>query len=238
MSVLKKYGVGSLLSAYNTNPKVGKNEKLGVAGAVLHLAPANVSGYEVCPGASDGCRAACLHYAGNPAHANAKTKARIARTKMYFEDREAFMEQLVKEIATHVKRAARLGLQPAVRLNGTSDIVWERKKCAGKANVMEHFPELQFYDYTKLYRPVDISNYHLTFSLSEKNVDKAKSAIAAGWNVAAVFAGGLPEQYLGLPVIDGDETDYRPADPQGCVVGLKVKGVKGKADESGFVLVL
>src|ERR1041384_383016 len=103
---------------------------------------------------------------------------------------------------------------------------------------MEHFPELQFYDYTKLYRPVDISNYHLSFSLSEKNVDKAKSAIAAGWNVAAVFAGGLPEQYLGLPVIDGDETDYRPADPQGCVVGLKVKGVKGKADESGFVLVL
>lgn len=229
----------TLLSAYNANPKVAKNEKLGKAGAVLHLAPANMSGYEVCQGASDGCRAACLHYAGNPAFANNKTKARVARTKMLFEQRDAFMAQLHKEITAHVKRSKKLGLDPVVRLNGTSDIIWERKKCGDYPNIMAAFPDVQFYDYTKLYRPVDISNYHLTFSLSENNQDKAQAALDAGWNLAVVFqAKALPDTFMGLPVIDGDETDYRPADPKGCVVGLKVKGPKGKADTSGFTVLL
>lgn len=228
----------TLLTAYNANSKVAKNEKLGVAGTVLHLAPANISGYEVCQGSSQGCRDACLHYAGNPAYFNNKTKARIARTKLFFEDRDTFMAQLHKEITAHVRKAHRLGLKPAIRLNGTSDIVWERKPVLDKPNIMAHFPDVQFYDYTKLFRPHDVPNYHLTFSLSETNVDKAHAAIASGWNIAAVFSGGLPKQYLGLPVIDGDETDYRPADPKGCVVGLKVKGPKGKSDDSGFVLLL
>jgi hypothetical protein len=228
-----------LLTAYNANPKVAKNEKLGVSGAVLHLAPAGLSGYEVCQGSSAGCRAACLHYAGSALYMNNKTKARIARTKMFFEKREEFMAQLYKEITSHVKRAKRLGLNPAVRLNGTSDIIWERKACMGKRNIMEHFPDVQFYDYTKLFRPVDVPNYHLTFSLSENNLEQTQKALDAGWNVAAVFAAKkLPDTYLGLPVINGDETDYRPADPKGCVVGLKVKGPKGKADDTGFVLVL
>jgi hypothetical protein len=229
----------TLLSAYNANPKVAKNEKLGKAGAVLHLAPANLSGYEVCQGSSAGCRAACLHYAGNPAFANNKMKARIARTKLFFERRDDFMTQLHKEITAHVKRSGRLGLDPVVRLNGTSDIIWERKKCGDFANIMEAFPTVQFYDYTALYRKVNVPNYHLTFSLKEDNQDKAQAALDAGWNLAVVFqAKALPDTFMGLPVIDGDETDYRPADPKGCVVGLKVKGPKGKADTSGFTVLL
>jgi hypothetical protein len=228
----------ALLSVYNSNPKVAKNEKQGVAGAVLHLAPANLSGYEVCQGSSKGCRDACLHFAGNPAHMNNKTKARIAKTQMFFEKRDEFMVQLHKEIGAHVRRATRLGLKPAVRLNGTSDIIWERKKVLGKANIMEHFPEVSFYDYTALYRPVDVPNYHLTFSLKETNIDKAKLAIDAGWNIAVVFAKSLPDSYLDLPVISGDDDDYRPNDPTGVVVGLKAKGVKGKKDDTGFVVML
>lgn len=226
-----------LLTAFNANSKVAKNEKLGVGATVLHLAPANLSGYEVCQGASDGCRNACLHYAGNPAYFNAKTKARIARTKMFFEKRADFMDQLAKEIEAHVKKVKKLGLKPAIRLNGTSDIVWERKKVGQFANLMEMFPDVQFYDYTKLYREVDIPNYHLTFSLSEDNHEQATKAAASGWNIAVVFGGKLlPDSYMGLPVIDGDETDYRPADPKGCVVGLKVKGKKGKDDATGFAV--
>lgn len=226
-----------LLTAYNANAKVAKNEKLGIGTAVLHLAPANLSGYEVCQGASDGCRNACLHYAGNPAYFNAKTKARIARTKLMFEKRTDFMDQLAKEIKAHEKRMKKLGLATAVRLNGTSDVVWERRKVGGFANLMEMFPDIQFYDYTKLYRPVDVPNYHLTFSLSENNIDQARKAADAGWNIAAVFSGKLlPDSYMDMPVINGDETDYRPSDPKGCVVGLIAKGTKGKADTSGFVI--
>lgn len=229
---------GTLLSAINSNPKIAKNEKLGVLGAVLHLAPANMSGYEVCPGRSPGCTAACLHYAGAALYQDNKTKARIRRTKMFFEAREFFMTQLHKEIAAHVRRAERMGLKPSIRLNGTSDIIWERKRVLGRANIMEHFPDVQFYDYTKL--PRDPSglpvNYHLTVSLSESNQDKIAKAIEWGYNIAAVFEGTLPDEYLGLPVINGDETDYRPADPNGCVVGLVVKGPKGKSDDSGFVI--
>lgn len=228
----------ALLTAPQSNPKVAKNGKVGVLGTVLHLAPANLSGYEVCPGRSEGCTAACLHYAGNPQYFNVKTKARIRKTRQFFEDYDNFMEQLKKEVAAHERRAKRLNMAPAVRLNGTSDIVWERKKCSDGKTLMEHFPDVQFYDYTKLPRNPDLipDNYHLTVSMSESNQDKINKALEWGYNVAVVFENKLPETYLGLPVINGDEHDYRPIDPQGCIVGLVVKGPKGKADDSGFVI--
>jgi hypothetical protein len=227
----------ALLTAPQSNPKVAKNEKVGVLASVLHLAPANLSGYEVCPGRSEGCTAACLHYAGNPQYFNHKTAARVRKTKMFFEQREAFMQQLKKEIEALEKRANKLNMAPAVRLNGTSDIVWERKNVDGKS-LMEHFPNVQFYDYTKLPRNPDNlpDNYHLTVSLSESNQDKIDKAIAWGYNIAVVFENKLPETYLGLPVINGDEHDARFVDPKGVVVGLKVKGPKGKQDGSGFVI--
>ena len=147
------------------------------------------------------------------------------------------MAQLHKEIAAHERKAKRVNMEPAVRLNGTSDIIWERKKYQGKS-LMEHFPDVQFYDYTKLPRdPTGLpSNYHLTVSMSESNKDKIDKAIAWGFNVAVVFENKLPDNYLGLPVINGDEHDYRPIDPKGCIVGLVVKGPKGKADDTGFVI--
>lgn len=226
-----------LLTSPTANPKVAKNEKVGILASVLHLAPANLSGYEVCPGRSKGCTDACLHYAGNPIYMNNKTKARVRKTKQFFEQREEFMTQLVKEIAALERKAKRENMEPAVRLNGTSDIVWERKKVNGKT-LMELFPDVQFYDYTKLPRDPEglPSNYHLTVSLSESNQDKIAKALDWGYNVAVVFENKLPEEYLGRPVIDGDEHDFRPIDPKGCIVGLVVKGTKGKADDSGFVV--
>jgi hypothetical protein len=169
---------------------------------------------------------------------NAKTKARVRKTKMFFEQREEFLTQLVKEIEALERKAKRENMEPAVRLNGTSDIVWERKAVGEAKNIMELFPNVQFYDYTKLPRdPAGLpNNYHLTVSLSESNQDKITKAIEWGYNVAVVFENKLPETYLGLPVINGDEHDYRPKDPKGCVVGLVVKGTKGKADDSGFVV--
>lgn len=239
MKLKEKWGVASLLSSHNSNPKVAKaEEKLGVRTAVLHLAPANLSGHEVCPSRSVGCTNACLHEAGSPAYLEGKKRARVARTRFLFADRAAFIEQLAKEIEKHENIAFRQGLKPAVRLNGTSDLAWERLRGADGRTIIERFPDVMFYDYTavinRLRKPLPV-NYHLTFSLKEDNLADALEALSLGFNVAAVFFSTPPARYLDRHVIDGDEHDYRPADPQGCIVGLKVKGVKGRADRTGFV---
>lgn len=221
-----------LLSERDTNPKVAKNNKLGWATAVMHLSPSDTSGVmNVCPKASAGCREACLHWAGH--QFSVKYRARVARTVFFHEDRAGFLAQLEREIAAHVRWAEAHDLHPAVRLNGTSDLTWEKIA----PSLFSIFTDVQFYDYTKMLNRLrgDLPvNYHLTFSLSEDNEDEALEALARGFNVAAVFE-HVPETFLGRPVIDGDEHDFRPADPEGVIVGLKVKGVRGRADETGFV---
>lgn len=234
---------GPLLSKLNSNPKTYKNQKvLGVSTATLHLAPGSMSGHNVCPKSSAGCRAACLHFAGSPVYYAAKTQARIAKTKLFFADRDLFMNILVLEIEAHIRKSARDGYDVAVRLNATSDIIWERilfNTLSGRLSIFEHFPYVQFYDYTAIPRRVVAPNYDLTFSLKENNQADAIQALKAGMNVAVVFEEKLPARFrLGdsiLPVIDGDEHDYRPSDRRGVIVGLKAKGRAGKADQTGFI---
>jgi hypothetical protein len=72
------------LSPPDANPKVKKNQKIGVLTTVLHLAPGNMSGHEVCPKRSPGCSAACLHFAGDPSRLERKTTARVKRTNLFF----------------------------------------------------------------------------------------------------------------------------------------------------------
>lgn len=241
-----KAGVRQLLSKIDSNPKVKKNGKLGVLTAVLHLAPGNMSGHEVCPKRSAGCSAACLHFAGSPIYQTNKTKSRIAKTQLLFRDRDLFMNILALEMHKHIAIAEKRAMEPAFRLNGTSDICWELKKFRlypeveakigrSGSTILELFPDVQFYDYTAIPRRNTPANYHLTFSAKENNSADVLVAINNDMNVAVVFQGALPTTYLGLPVIDGDEHDYRPADPARVIVGLKVKGTKGKADSTGFV---
>lgn len=229
-----------LLSKPQSNPKLAKNIKFGVLTAPLHLAPYDISGFQVCPMASKGCAAACLNTAGRGKFDKTQ-QARIRKTLLYFNDRENFMKQLVNDISALERKANREGLVCGVRLNATSDIPWERVKVKDDSdraynNVMEMFPDVVFYDYTKRYNRKNLpSNYHLTFSLAEDNLEQAKKAIKNGLNVAVVFrTKDFPKEFLGLPVIDGDEHDYRPIDPKGCVVGLVAKG-DAKKDVSGFV---
>jgi hypothetical protein len=259
MSLLRdlraRAGVRQLLSDIDSNPKVKKNGKLGVLTAVLHLAPANLSGYEVCPKRSPGCTAACLHFAGSPAYMAAKNAGRIRKTRLLFSDRDLFLNILALEIAQHIRRADRRQMEAAVRLNATSDIVWERKGFTPYPEVAAAlgidrkmttidriFPTgaVSFYDYTAIPNRQPNANYHLTFSLKEHNVNDSILELKRGRNLAVVFAtSDLPDSFtIGgqtLPVINGDEHDYRPADPDGVVVGLKVKGVRGRNDISGFV---
>lgn len=203
---------------------------------VLHLAPAKVSGYETCPKRTEGCTAACLNTAGRGGifkkgeSTNVIQQARIRKTKMFFENRDQFLADLENDIRLGIKQAEKQGFIPAFRLNGTSDIAWE------KYGIIEKFPDVQFYDYTKMRnrKVAHLKNYHLTFSKADGNDMDVRLAASAGMNVAAVFR-NVPETYIGRTVINGDETDLRFLDPKGVVVGLKAKG-KAKKDTSGFVV--
>jgi Gene product 88 len=212
------------------NYKTVKGEKLGVLTGILYLAPAKISGYEVCPRRSPGCTSACLFTAGMGAFSTVQ-HARINKTKQYFEARDAFKAQLEKDIKALVKKAKKLNMKPAVRLNGTSDINWMG------SGIMDKFPEVQFYDYTKVLNRLEKDipkNYNITFSRSEINDADCRWALELGFNVAVVFK-TLPQQYMGRQVINGDETDVRFADAKGVVIGLTAKG-KARKDNSGFVV--
>ena len=216
------------------NPKIQKGTKLGYLSFILHLAPADLSGKEVCPKRTAGCTAACLNTAGRGGmfkkgeNTNMIQQARIRKTKYFFENRAEFLKDLEADIRKGIKQAAKLGLTPVFRLNGTSDLSWE------KYGIIEKFPNVQFYDYTKvLGRKVShLPNYHLTFSAADGNEADVAKALAQGMNVAMVFD-KVPETYMHLPVHDADEHDLRFLDPRG-IAGLKAKG-RAKKDTSGFV---
>lgn len=228
------------------NPKVLKGMSQGYNTYILHLAPANLSGYETCAKRTIGCSAACLNTAGRGGMfkkgetTNVIQKARIRKTQMFFENRDEFMLQLVSDIQKAIKQSEKLGLIPVFRLNGTSDLAWEKYEVAGAKNIFELFPDVQFYDYTKILgrKVSSIPNYHLTFSAADGNDADVLKAIAQGYNVATVFglkkSQPMPETYNGRPVFNGDDSDLRFLDPKGVIVGLYAKG-KAKRDETGFV---
>ena len=232
------------------NPKILKGLKQGYNTYILHLAPADLSGFNTCPKATAGCKAACLNTAGRGGmfkkgeSTNMIQEARIRKTAFFFEERAGFMEWLVADIKLAIKQSAKKGLIPVFRLNGTSDLSWEKYEVIrdGKLyrNIFTAFPDVQFYDYTKvLGRKIsDIKNYHLTFSAADGNDVDVMKAIQQDYNVATVFGIKktlpMPESYNGLPVFNGDESDLRFLDPKGVVVGLYAKG-KAKKDTSGFV---
>lgn len=218
-----------------TDAKTIKGEPLGYSTAILYLAPADTSGSgDVCPKASDGCKASCLGaYAGRVAFFSSVMRARVRKARLYFDDRSAFAEALRGDIKRHVARASRRGMKPAIRINGSSDLPQLARKMA------QEFPEVQFYDYTKIPKPWlrELPNYRLTFSRSEDNEQDALAALEHGVNVAVVFSGELPKRWKGYLVIDGDEHDLRFLDERGVVVGLKPKGKMAKRDNSGFVVI-
>jgi len=232
------------------NPKTLKGMAQGYNTYILHLAPATLSGHNTCPKATHGCVAACLNTAGRGGmfkkgeNTNTIQQARIRKTQLFYNDREQFMALLVKDILLAIKQSAKAGLVPVFRLNGTSDISWEKYSVkmgnVYYTNIFEAFGYVQFYDYTKvLGRKVsNISNYSLTFSAADGNDLDVLLARKAGYNIAVVFGikkgTPMPADYMGLPVFNGDESDLRFLDPKQVVVGLYAKG-KAKKDTSGFV---
>ena len=220
------------------NPKIQKGTKLGYLSFILHLAPADLSGHEVCPKRTAGCTAACLNTAGRGGmfkkgeNTNMIQKARIRKTVAFFFDRDQFMLDLYTDITKAIKFAEKQGLIPVFRLNGTSDLSWEKYEVPGTGqNIFHCFPQVQFYDYTKvLGRKIKgIPNYHLTFSRADGNASDVPKAVAQGMNVTVVY------DEIPANVFSADETDLRFLDPKVGIIGLKAKG-RAKKDTTGFVI--
>jgi hypothetical protein len=222
------------------NPKLEKNEKFGYRSFGLHLSPYTLGGKNICPNASKGCASACLNTSGNGIYPRVQ-ESRLKKTKMFNENREVFLRALYKEISAKVKTAAKTNQKISFRLNLTSDVAWETVKLNGK-NFMEHFPTVQFMDYSKSLKRVLNSltgkfpkNYHLTFSRSESNQDACAIALGCGANIAVVFDKELPKTWMGKRVVSGMDHDLRFLDKKNCVVGLLALG-KARKDTSGFVV--
>ncbi len=222
------------------NAKTIKGNKKGFKTAILYLTPANGSGVSLCAlAAAAMCINPCLATAGRGAMSNVQM-ARLRKTLFWLQFQADAIAMIKRDIARHEAKCAREGFTLLVRLNGTSDIRWENY------NVIQSFPHLTFYDYTKLPNRKGVpSNYDLTFSYSGVKGFQSyvAQAMANGNRIAVVFRNreivesmlAAGATFQGLPVVDGDDTDIRHLDPQGVIVALYAKG-KAKQDNSGFVV--
>ena len=245
MSNYKLLGVG-------TNAKTIKGDGSEYLTAILYMTPYKVMVdgklFNSCSMAAiAACIDACLYTAGRGQMTNVQT-ARQRKAEWFYKDRQGFMDQLYTDVHKFQAYCIKRGIQPCVRLNGTTDIRWELIKDVDGQNIFEAFPNVQFYDYTKIAnrKCKDIPNYHLTWSYSNANADYAKlldKALEQGMNAAVVFRSNfikvVPKcwhKWQGYPVIDGDQDDLRFLDPKGGhIVALYAKGA-GKKDRSGFVV--
>jgi len=228
-----------LLSDPKANYKANKNIKLNNETYFLSFAHSDLSGYNVCPIANrlkanennpkkSNCSQVCVGYNGNANRFKSIMESRIKKTKYFFEDRQNFMNQLVKEIYLAIEKSNKKGFQASFRLNAYSDIKWEKIKILkfGSSSIFELFPGVEFYDYTKLENRITPLNYNLTYSHFGK-WEATEKAIEKGLNVAMVFnkQNKLPKKYNGLSVVNGDENDLRTPqnDGKGVIVGLLAK---------------
>lgn len=239
------------LMASGQNAKTVKGDGEKFETAIMYLAPFTMAGAgNVCAMAVLAhCWEGCLNSAGRGAFNNVQA-ARVKKTRWYMNDRATFMATLVDDTERFVRYCGKRGVKPCIRPNGTSDIMWEKghpvtRKGVRFSSIMEAFPEVQWYDYTKIYTRVDKalpSNYDLTLSYSEANAQYAeeirKRVLAGVANAAVVFRtrAAVERELATSMTLDGDLTDLRFTDPKGgYVVALYAKG-KAKRDVSGFVV--
>lgn len=215
--------VPPLLTPPGANHKLELGIELGQVAYGLALAPASLSGVNVCQWSTPECRAGCVSSAGMGRY-DSVTRARVCKTRFLMEQPAAFLALLADEV---FRARLRHGAALAVRLNTFSDLRWERIV----PWLFEMFPSVRFYDYSKGWGRVRSlpANYHLTYSCSELTSETAvRQRVAMGENVAVVFSASrhkaLPATWAGLAVHDGDGSDARYTDPVGVVVGLRAKG--------------
>ena len=272
-NTLKEYYERNNLLTINQDPKTIKGTKKGYITAIIYMSPAELSGKNLCSFSTAGCREVCLNISGRGVF-NYIQQSRFNRARYFITDKINFLNNLTLRISNFIAYAERKELTPVIRLNGTSDIPYENIKIKlndlleykklnnnkhkkvftafiqnngikESLNIMDIFPDVQFYDYTKFplnKRPKAISqaNYDLTFSRAENNEVNALDYMALnGGRSAFVFSHKLPTYYKGFKVIDADKTDLRFLEPKNVISGLIFKGTKKNLTagiNSGFVI--
>jgi hypothetical protein len=236
----------SLLAVDSDAKTIKGNKVLGKSGrpiktAVMYLAPHTLSGENLCAMAHlAGCDGPLCLFTAGKGELSSTMAGRLRKTLFFLQHRERFIAMLMKEIAALVAKCEAEGFELVIRLNGTSDIRWEL------LGIPQAFPRTQFYDYTKLPNRRNVpANYDLTFSYSgtKAYAPHVARAIAAGERIAVVFRSeklvkaklARGETFMGLPLIDGDDSDVRHLEPKACVVALYAKGRVAPKDKSGFV---
>lgn len=220
-----------LLAPPDANVKIGKNE---VATWSLTLTPADMSGeWNVCTWATKGCKNACVMWTAARGRMFGVRQGRLVRTAFLAQHPAAFLAILTDE----VRRLEAKGVPFGLRLNVASDLRWENI-----APWLFDGDNVRAYDYTKAPRRDTPDNYRITYSHSERWTDAdVLAAIGEGRNVAMVFdrpKHDLPATWLGIPVIDGDLSDFRFDDPSPVIVGLAAKGAAKGGDGDQFVKIV
>jgi hypothetical protein len=232
----KSHGFGKIVTLPNGNSKLAKSK--GYFNAGISLAQASLSGHNMCHGSTPQCRGACLGQTGRAEFFPLITQSRIARTKLYAENRDVFWSILETELHSVDRKAKKLGIPVAFRPNILSDQSWH----VTVPQMFETFKHWTFYSYTKIKSKVSAAitgklpeNYHITYSWSERsNIAQVKKYLDHGVNVAVPFYDKqtlkptIPQEWQGMPVINGDKSDLRFLDPKGVIVGLKTKLPKAK----------
>jgi hypothetical protein len=230
--ILDRYGPPRTL--LSSSHKTEKCLAVDVLARVLHFTPG-----VFCTHATLGCLAACLGHSSGHMQMPTHSLARDRRTALYLQSPQLFLQILTLELTLLEHNARRLGLIPAARLNGSSDLAWELLH----SDILRRFPKIRFFDYTKIPARMNRflegadwpAGYHLTFSAHAHNHREARRVLEHGGTVAVVFWPQIPQSFWGFPVINGDEHDARFLDPAGSIVGLTAKG-QARFDLSGFTV--
>ena len=217
--------------------KMQKSGKFKYLSEILHLAPSSIGGVNICANASPVCIDLCLNTSGRGQMTSVQ-KSRLNKKFYFLADRLKFLNHLDREIKLSYARAKRKGFKYTVRLNGTSDLPYERYKLENGLNLMQNNPQVQFIDYTKitnrLFQKLP-KNYSLTYSQAENNLKDVKQVLKTKYNIATVFRKKLPKKWLGRKVINGDISDLRHLeDGKKIIVGLIAKG-RAIKNFNGFV---
>lgn len=241
---LKEIGV-SYIAECNSSAKLTHNGELNMLTYGLYLASADASNINVCPKSSM-CRESCLVGSGyakiDALSGNTNVQdARILKTRLFFANKPLFMKLMCIEIDRAINKAKRLNMGFSVRLNCTSDISPLAFTLNGK-NILELYPNVSFYDYTKVKNYWKIaerySNYYLTFSRdgSAENEKECLEWLSRGNNVAVVFGvtkkEDLPKKWKGYEVLVGDDYDYRVWDK--LQKGKQIVGLIYKVGKNDF----
>jgi len=231
-------------SLLSENPKTKKSK---IKTFLLHLSPSNQSGIiNVCPNALN-CAKLCLHHSGNPLYYSSKIKSRINKTYAYSKSPNDFINLLILNIIRNLRKYKDI----AIRLNGTSDILWENIEIYIDAslsnfiyekfkysinsgyyeNIFEVFKNesfLRFYDYSKMKRDYNkirkYNNYHITFSFDGASNNK---------NIDLCF--DAMENFVNIAsVINIKKSEYIPNEFKSIVFNKTFKTFDGDMDDERF----